>query len=100
MFYAAIHEQYTVFSASIGDYFLAAYFCYLIFVVGVDKFYIIAFGENKLSSHRSLFAYELRQFTGVDTKYTGHFIFFQPITEAFSSIPVTVFKRKIGNNQS
>ena len=100
VFYAAVNKQYAVFSFSIRNYFSATYFCYLILIIGIYKLNIITIRENKFPSHRSFFTNQLCQLTGVYAKYSWYFILYQPFAQAFSCIPVTVFKRKIGNNQA
>jgi len=75
VFHAAIHQQHAFFPAPVSNHFFAAYFGYLIFVVGIDKVDIFSVGENKFASHRSFFSNEFSQLTGIDSENSGHFVF-------------------------
>ena len=100
MFYTTIHQNNALFTSSVSDNFFAAHFCYLIFIIRIYKINIISIRENEFPSHRSFFANQFCQLTRVHTKNSGNFILYQPLAQAFSCIPVTIFKRKIGNNQA
>ena len=55
MLHSAIHQHHSVFSIAIRNYFRAACFCYLIFIIGIDKRNIFILRKNQFSKHRSFF---------------------------------------------
>jgi hypothetical protein len=85
---------------AVCNHFFAGRFCHLIFIIGIDKRDIFFIGENQFTEHRSLFANKFGQLARIDAVNGRNFVFDKPFVQTFYGIPMTVFKRKIGNNKA